>query len=156
MFPFRLHSKMRGPLRRPSSVRPACEYLEDRTLPSTFTVLTLADSGPGSLRQAIAERMPETSAAITAAGFTLAASFGMLAIVPLRQFRELAFVMGVGVLLDALVVRSVLAPSLLTLLDRVGRRPGEPARREASNDGVPDRRAVGEPAADVERVGRGT
>jgi hypothetical protein len=29
------------------------EALEDRTLPSTFTVLNLADSGPGSLRQAV-------------------------------------------------------------------------------------------------------
>ena len=35
------------------SRRPYLEALEDRTLPSTFTVLNLADSGPGSLRQAI-------------------------------------------------------------------------------------------------------
>ena len=69
-----------------------------------------------TLRQAIAERVPETSGAITAAGITLAASFGMLALVPLRQFRELAFVMALGVLIDALVVRSVLVPALLTLL----------------------------------------
>jgi RND superfamily putative drug exporter len=69
-----------------------------------------------SLRKAIAERVPETSGAITAAGLTLAASFAMLALVPLRQFRELAFVMGLGVLIDALVVRSVLVPALLTLL----------------------------------------
>jgi RND superfamily putative drug exporter len=69
-----------------------------------------------TVRQAIAERVPETSGAITAAGITLAASFGMLALVPLRQFRELAFVMGLGVLIDALVVRSVLVPALLTLL----------------------------------------
>ncbi|EBM0725632.1 MMPL family transporter, partial [Salmonella enterica subsp. enterica serovar Senftenberg] len=69
-----------------------------------------------SLRNAIAERVPETSGAITAAGITLAASFGMLALVPLRQFRELAFVMGLGVLIDALVVRSVLVPALLSVL----------------------------------------
>ena len=69
-----------------------------------------------TLREAIAERVPETSGAITAAGITLAASFGMLAIVPLRQFRELAFVMGLGVLIDALVVRAVMVPALLSLL----------------------------------------
>ena len=69
-----------------------------------------------TLRKAIAERIPETSGAITAAGITLAASFGMLALIPLRQFRELAFVMGLGVLIDALIVRTVLAPALLTLL----------------------------------------
>ncbi len=33
--------------------QPRVERLEDRTVPSTFTVSTLADSGPGSLRQAI-------------------------------------------------------------------------------------------------------
>ena len=76
-----------------------------------------------TLRQAIAERVPETSGAITAAGITLAASFGMLALVPLRQFRELAFVMGLGVLIDALVVRSVLVPALLTLLGRFSAWP---------------------------------
>ena len=84
-----------------------------------------------TLRKALAERVPETSGAITAAGITLAASFGMLAIVPLRQFRELAFVMGFGVLLDALVVRSILVPAVLTLLGRLSawprRLPGTPA-----------------------------
>jgi RND superfamily putative drug exporter len=69
-----------------------------------------------TMRKAIAERVPETSGAITAAGITLAASFGMLALVPLRQFRELAFVMGLGVLIDALVVRAVMVPALLALL----------------------------------------
>lgn len=75
------------------------------------------------LRKAIAERVPETSDAITAAGITLAASFGMLALVPLRQFRELAFVMALGVLIDALIVRSVLVPALLTLLGRFSAWP---------------------------------
>src|SRR6516162_3479386 len=43
--------------RRPAAPRPGCaprlEALECRTLPSSFTVLNLADSGPGSLRQAV-------------------------------------------------------------------------------------------------------
>ena len=68
------------------------------------------------LRQAIVEAVPETTRAITAAGVTLAASFAMLALVPLRPFRELAFVMAVGILLDAVVVRSLLVPTLLTLV----------------------------------------
>src|SRR6516165_7279004 len=41
------------PARRPSVV-PRLLALEDRTLPSTLTVLTTADSGDGSLRAAIA------------------------------------------------------------------------------------------------------
>src|SRR5215831_19065332 len=43
----------RLPSRRPRNRRLGIEILEDRTLPSTFTVLNFLDSGPGSLRQAI-------------------------------------------------------------------------------------------------------
>ncbi|MFP5346096.1 MAG: MMPL family transporter [Actinomycetes bacterium] len=75
------------------------------------------------LRQAVIAAVPETTRAITAAGVTLAASFGMLALVPLRPFRELAFVMAVGILLDALVVRSLLVPTLLVLVGKVSGWP---------------------------------
>jgi hypothetical protein len=43
------------PSQRPPRFRPQFLRLEDRTLPSTYTVLTLADNGPGSLRQAITD-----------------------------------------------------------------------------------------------------
>src|SRR5262249_59975192 len=39
---------------RAASHRPSLEILEDRTVPSTFTVLNPADSGDGSLRAMIA------------------------------------------------------------------------------------------------------
>src|SRR5262249_62405763 len=41
---------------------PRLEVLEDRSLPSTFTVLNLADSGAGSLRQAILDANANTGA----------------------------------------------------------------------------------------------
>src|SRR5262249_19890112 len=47
-------SRRPRPARRPSFV-PRLLVLEDRTLPSTLTVLTNADSGLGSLREAIAD-----------------------------------------------------------------------------------------------------
>ncbi len=46
-------SARRAPRSRNARRRPRVEQLEDRTLLSTFTVTTTADSGPGSLRQAI-------------------------------------------------------------------------------------------------------
>src|SRR5262245_5573245 len=39
--------------RRPARCRPTLEALEDRLVPSTFTVMNTNDSGTGSLRQAI-------------------------------------------------------------------------------------------------------
>lgn len=39
---------------RPGPFRPRLDYLEDRCLPSNFTVLNLLDSGPNSLRAAVA------------------------------------------------------------------------------------------------------
>lgn len=78
------------------------------------------------LRQAIATAMPQSTRAITSAGLALAASFGLLALVPLTPFRELAFAMAVGILLDVLVVRALLVPSLISM---VGPVSGWPSRR---------------------------
>lgn len=68
------------------------------------------------LLEAIRVAVPQTTRAIAAAGMALAVSFGLLALVPLQPFRELAFAMVLGILLDALVVRSLLVPAVLTLL----------------------------------------
>jgi hypothetical protein len=46
-------SRRRRPATRRPGTRLSVEPLEDRTVPSTFLVTTTADSGPGSLRQAI-------------------------------------------------------------------------------------------------------
>jgi RND superfamily putative drug exporter len=68
------------------------------------------------LREAIAVAAPRAAKTITIAGVVLASSFGLLAIVPLVQFREFAVVMAAGILIDALFVRSLLVPSLISLL----------------------------------------
>ena len=48
-------------------------------------------------QDAVAVAAPRASRAITTAGVALAASFGLLALIPLEQFRQLALVMAVGV-----------------------------------------------------------
>ncbi len=83
------------------------------------------------LREAIEVALPQSTRAITAAGITLAVSFGLLALVPLRSFRELAFAMAVGILLDAVVVRSMLMPTLLTLFGRTSDWPSRRLHRAA-------------------------
>jgi RND superfamily putative drug exporter len=87
-------------------------------------------------REALASAIPETSSAIGVAGVTLAASFAMLAVVPLQPFRELAFVMATGILLDALVVRALVVPALLTLLGGLSTWPRRP---RAGPDAHPSR-----------------
>jgi RND superfamily putative drug exporter len=75
-------------------------------------------------RDAVAVAAPRASRAITTAGIALAASFGLLAMIPLLQFRQLAIFMAVGVILDTVVVRSLLVPSLVALTGRAGMWPG--------------------------------
>ena len=53
----------------------------------------------------------------------------MLAVVPLDPFRELAFLMGVGVLVETFVVRSLLIPALVSLVGRASAWPGAFATR---------------------------
>lgn len=76
------------------------------------------------VRDAVASAAPRASRAITTAGIALAVSFGLLAVIPLEQFRQMAIVMAVGVMLDTIVVRSLLVPSLVALSGRTGMWPG--------------------------------
>lgn len=76
------------------------------------------------IRRALAVTLPQSARAIRTAAFTLAISFGLLALVPLRPFRELAFALGVGIFIDAFVVRSLLAPALLSVIGTAAQWPG--------------------------------
>jgi len=80
------------------------------------------------LREAIAVAAPQAARAVTVAGLALAASFALLAIVPLRPFREFAFVMTAGVLIDTFVVRTLLVPALTSLFGESAWWPGRRVR----------------------------
>jgi RND superfamily putative drug exporter len=70
------------------------------------------------LRPAIRTAGSRAARAITVAGVTLALSFAAVALVPILSFRELAFAMSVGLLLDTLVARTLLIPALVSLFGR--------------------------------------
>jgi putative drug exporter of the RND superfamily len=75
------------------------------------------------VRDAVAVAVPRASRAITTAGVALAASFAALAVIPLEQFRQLAIAMALGVVIDAIAVRSLLVPALVAFFGRLGMWP---------------------------------
>lgn len=80
-----------------------------------------------SLHDAVVLGSQRATRSIAIAGLTLAFSFALLAIVPLVPFRELAFAMAAGVLIDSFLVRSLLVPALISLFGRISAWPGKPA-----------------------------
>lgn len=71
-----------------------------------------------TLPEAVRRAMPQTSRAITTAGLALAVSFGMLAVIPIASFHQLAVAMSLGILIDSFLVRSVMMPAMLTVFGR--------------------------------------
>jgi len=82
------------------------------------------------LREAISYATPRASGTITTAGLTLAGSFALLALIPIRPMRELAFVMAAGILIDTFLVRSILVPSLTAAFGRASWWPNSPPQPE--------------------------
>ena len=86
------------------------------------------------------QQVPSSVSAVFTAGLALGASFGLLALVPLGPFHQLAFAVSLGIALEILVVRLLVLPAMLTLL---GPRAAWPSHRVASR-----RRAHGPPRED--------
>jgi RND superfamily putative drug exporter len=93
---------------------------------------------------AVAVATPQASRAITTAGVALAASFAMLAVIPLEQFRQIALAMTLGVVLDAIAVRSLLVPALVALFGRLGMWPGNRRARPEPAPAAPPRVPAGD------------
>jgi putative drug exporter of the RND superfamily len=85
------------------------------------------------LREAIRYATPRASKTITTAGLTLAGSFALLALIPIRPMRELAFVMAAGILIDTFLVRSILVPSLTASFGRASWWPNSPPQPEVGS-----------------------
>ncbi|WP_285761421.1 MMPL family transporter [Nocardiopsis ansamitocini] len=63
-------------------------------------------------REGVLRGLTVTGGVITSAGVVLAATFAALAVIPVLFLLQLAFLVAFGVLLDALIVRSLLVPAL--------------------------------------------
>ncbi|MGH2916022.1 MAG: MMPL family transporter [Solirubrobacteraceae bacterium] len=89
-----------------------------------------------SAREAVLVGGGTAAGAISYAGLIFAGSFALLALVPLREFREVAATMVIGLLVDAFIVRGLLVPAVLTLRARApSRSPGRAVRVPPVNRG---------------------
>ena len=82
-------------------------------------------------RDGMIHALAATGAVITSAGVLLAAVFAVLGVLPIITLTQIGVIVGLGVLLDTLLVRTVLVPALATLL---GDRFWWPARPQARGD----------------------
>lgn len=87
---------------------------------------------------------------ISTAGLVLALAFAAIAIVPVQAFREIAFTMAVGLLVDAFVVRPVLVPALISMVGRRSSWPSGLLRGDAPkrSRGLPASASAGSAEAD--------
>jgi RND superfamily putative drug exporter len=83
------------------------------------------------LTEAVRTAGSRASSAIAVAGLILALSFAAVWLIPIAAFRELAFAMFVGLMLDTWVARPLLVPALVSLF---GGRGEEPERAEQEPD----------------------
>ena len=124
--------------------RPGVDYnifLVSRAREETVTLGT---------RKGIIEALTVTGGVITSAGVLLAAVFTVLGVLPVIVLTEIGVIVGVGVLLDTLLVRTVLVPALVTLLGARFWWPGglpappvqDPFRKPVANGRVPARKSA--------------
>jgi RND superfamily putative drug exporter len=92
-----------------------------------------------------------TGAVITSAGVLLAAVFAVLGVLPVVTLTQIGVIVGIGVLLDTLLVRTVLVPALATL---TGDRFWWPGRPQAVAEDAEGEAGKAEARADWDAVNR--
>jgi RND superfamily putative drug exporter len=94
-----------------------------------FLVTRAREETPGhGTRDGIVRAVSATGPVITSAGIVLAAVFCVLGVLPLIVLTQIGIIVGLGILLDTFVVRTVIIPALFTL---IGPRIWWPALRSA-------------------------
>lgn len=84
-------------------------------------------------RDGMVRAVSATGGVITSAGVVLAAVFCVLGVLPLIVLTQLGIIVGLGILLDTFVVRTLVIPALFTL---IGDRIWWPTLRRGSDTGV--------------------
>jgi RND superfamily putative drug exporter len=78
-----------------------------------------------------------TGGIISSCGLIMAGTFGAMLTGKLASLRELGFALGIGVLLDTFLVRPILVPAFLVLIDRARARRGAVSEKDHNEALVP-------------------
>ena len=107
----------------------------------------LRDESPHGLRYGVVRTVRSTGGVITAAGLIFAASMFGLLFSSIGTVVQAGFVIGVGILLDTFLVRTITVPAIAALLGRASwwpsrpweqRSPDEPTEKKTVFDAVMD------------------
>lgn len=102
-------------------------------------VSRMREESPNSMRYGIIRTLSSTGGVITAAGLIFAASMCGLLFSSIGTVVQGGFVIGVGILLDTFLVRTVTVPAIAALVGRANWWPSQPGARVGRTSG---RRAV--------------
>ncbi len=82
-----------------------------------------------SSRDAVAHGIVRSAGVVTSAAIVMVSVFAIFASLPMIEFKELGVGLAAAILIDALVVRAVLLPSLMAMLGRANWWPSRLSRR---------------------------
>ena len=100
---------------------------------NVFLVGRIWQQGRGRpIREAVIDAGAGAARSIATAAVVLVLSFVLLAIVPLRPFRESAFAMAAGLTIDAFVIRASLVPAMMVLVGASSAWPSHAFARAGS------------------------
>ncbi|MFG2590519.1 MMPL family transporter [Streptomyces sp. NPDC048438] len=94
-----------------------------------------------SAREAVLEGINRSAKVVTSAAIVMVTVFGAFVALHLTEMKQMGFCLAVAVLLDAVVIRLMVLPSVLLLLGERAWWPGRPGRTERSQEP-----AAGQPA----------
>jgi RND superfamily putative drug exporter len=96
-------------------------------------VSRMRDESPHSMRYGIIRTLSSTGGVITAAGLIFAASMGGLLFSSIGIVAQGGFVIGVGILLDTFVVRTITVPAIAALVGRANWWPSQVSARRSTS-----------------------
>jgi RND superfamily putative drug exporter len=96
-----------------------------------FIIIRIADYrfAGFTIQAAVIRAMHETGPVVTGAGLMMALSFGGNLLAESVALNQAGWILGVGVLVDTFVVRSLLVPALVSMADAAAWWPRKPQKR---------------------------